>query len=59
MAKKTKPTEASQAEETVRFTVDLPLSLHIQFTMLATLQRKSKAELIRTAIERLLKSAEQ
>lgn len=56
MVKRTKSIE--QAESTVRFTVDLPMSLHLQFTMLAALQGKSKAELVRTAIERLLKSAE-
>lgn len=59
MAKKTKPIESkpiepSQPEETVRFTVDLPLSMHLQFTILATLQRKSKAELVRMAIAQLL-----
>lgn len=59
MARKPKPIEPTEAEETVRFTVDLPLSMHLRFTVFATLQRKSKAELVRTAIERLLNSAEQ
>lgn len=59
MAKKPKQTESIETEPTVRFTVDLPLSLHLWFSVLAALQRKSKAELVRTAIERLLQSAEQ
>lgn len=59
MAKKPKPVEPTEAETTVRFTVDLPLSMHLRFTVLAALQRKSKAELVRTAIERRLDSAEQ
>jgi hypothetical protein len=58
MAKRTKQVEPSQAEDTVRFTVDLPRSMHLQFTMLAKLQRKSKAELVRLAIERLLNSGD-
>lgn len=39
------------AEETVRFTVDLPLSLHQQFSALAERQGISKAELFRLMIE--------
>ncbi len=58
MAKKPKSTEPTEKEETTRFTVDLPVSMHLRFTVLAALQRKSKAELVRTAIERLLDSAE-
>lgn len=56
MARKPKPIEK---EETIRFTVDLPSSMHLRFTVLAALQRKSKAALVQTAIERLLDSAEQ
>lgn len=59
MAKKLKPIEQAEAEQPVRFTVDLPFSMHLRFTMLAALQRKSKAELVRMAIEQLLKSAGQ
>lgn len=58
MAKSKKLIKSGQAEETVRFTVDLPWSMHIRFTMLAALQRKTKAELVRTAIERLLDSTD-
>lgn len=63
MAKKLKPTEPQPIEpqlpeETVRFTVDLPLSMHVQFSILAALQRKSKAELVRMAIAQLLQSAD-
>jgi predicted DNA-binding protein len=60
MAKKPKPIEPPHPEEeTIRFTVDLPCSMHLRFTILAALQRKSKAELVRAAIEQLLRSAEQ
>ncbi len=41
------------ADSKIRFTVDLPLDLHYEFTALAERQGTSKAELLRLAIAQL------
>lgn len=41
-------------EETVRLTIDMELGAHEEFSILAIRKRRSKAELVRWAIDRLL-----
>ncbi|MBD2019226.1 hypothetical protein H6F43_03395 [Leptolyngbya sp. FACHB-36] len=50
--------DASTSEERIRFTVDLPESLHMELSLLAVKQRKPKAVLVRMAIVQMLKEAQ-
>jgi hypothetical protein len=45
-------------ERTIRFTADLPESLHRKLSMLATRSGKKKVEIVRTILEEVLKDVE-
>ncbi len=47
------PTTSTTDKPTIRFTVDLPLSLHLALTALAEQKQRRKATLVRIAIARL------
>ena len=47
--------QESQKEVSVRVTVDLPESMHTDFSVFAARCKKSKAELLRMAIAQMLK----
>jgi hypothetical protein len=49
---------ASDKEPTVRFTVDLPKSLHRKFSMLAVKQERDKAVIDREWLEELLRDVD-
>lgn len=52
------PDPPQPKERIVRITVDLPESMHTDFSVLAAKCRKSKAELLRMAIAQMLKYEE-
>jgi predicted DNA-binding protein len=47
--------QTSEKEATIRFTVDMPESMHQQLSLLATKKRQKKAVLVRLAIEQMLR----
>jgi predicted DNA-binding protein len=51
-------THSIEKEPTVRFTVDLPKSLHRKFSVLAVQQERDKAVIVREWLEDLLKDVE-
>lgn len=51
--------EAIEKEVIVRFTVDMPESMHYELSLLAVKYRQPKAVLVRLAIEQMLRDMSQ
>jgi predicted DNA-binding protein len=49
------PKSPSEKEPTVRFTVDMPKSLHQKFSLLAVIQGRDKAVIVRELLTELVK----
>lgn len=50
--------QAPSKEATVRFTVDLPMSMHRKLSLLAARTGKKKAEIVRVLLDEILKNLE-
>jgi uncharacterized protein YjgD (DUF1641 family) len=49
----------SERESTIRFTVDMKASLHRKLSLLAARQSRKKVDIVREALEQILKSIEE